>query len=158
MAETQVAVYVHPEFGRLQLHFQADKLIQVDLPHQPYLQDGLIELPPVWQQKFDAYFEGTLTSFNEPISDQGTAHDQKVWRAMLKIPYGQTRSYGEVAKQIGSSAQAVGNACGRNPLPIIIPCHRIVGRNGIGGFSGSKNDETVLIKHWLLEHERAHAH
>ena len=77
---------------------------------------------------------------------------------MVAIPYGQTRTYGDIAKEIGSAAQAVGNACGRNPLPIIIPCHRIVGGSGIGGFSGSRGDETVSIKQWLLQHERAHAH
>ena len=88
----------------------------------------------------------------------GTAHDIKVWQAMVAIPYGQTRTYGDIAKEIGSAAQAVGNACGRNPLPIIIPCHRIVGSAGIGGFSGSRGDETVSTKQWLLQHERAHAH
>ena len=158
MTEIQTAVYVHSKFGRLQLHFQNGVLVQVDLPFKPAFQGQLTELPPEWQDKLDAYFTGQLHDFDCPISPLGTEHDAKVWQAMVAIPYGQTRTYGDIAKEIGSAAQAVGNACGRNPLPIIIPCHRIVGGSGIGGFSGSRGDETVSIKQWLLQHERAHAH
>lgn len=158
MTEIQTAVYVHSEFGRLQLHFQNNVLVQVDLPFKPAFQGQLVALPSEWQDKLDAYFTGQLRDFDCPISPLGTEHDAKVWQAMVAIPYGQTRTYGDIAKEIGSAAQAVGNACGRNPLPIIIPCHRIVGGSGIGGFSGSRGDETVSIKQWLLQHERAHAH
>ena len=158
MAETETALYVHPEFGRLQLYFQQDALVAVDLPFKPAFQGHFRALPSEWQHKLDAYFAGTLKDFEVPVSPLGTAHDIKVWQAMVAIPYGQTRSYGEIAAVIGSAAQAVGNACGRNPMPIIIPCHRIVGRHGIGGFSGSRGDETVSVKHWLLKHERTHAH
>ena len=144
MTEIQTAVYVHSEFGRLQLHFQNGVLVQVDLPFKPAFQGQLVALPSEWQHKLDAYFTGQLRDFDCPISPLGTEHDAKVWQAMVAIPYGHT--------------QAVGNACGRNPLPIIIPCHRIVGGSGIGGFSGSRGDETVSIKQWLLQHERTHAH
>ena len=158
MIETQVALYVHPEFGRLQLHFQNEALVQVDLPFKPAYEGHFRELPLEWQHKLDDYFTGRLQDFSCPVSPMGTAHDIKVWQAMVAIPYGQTRTYGDIAKEIGSAAQAVGNACGRNPLPIIIPCHRIVGSSGIGGFSGSRGDETVSTKQWLLQHERTHAH
>ena len=98
-----------------------------------------------------AYFAGELGDFDLPVAPEGTAHDRRVWRAMQDIPPGQTRTYGETARAIGSGAQAVGNACGRNPIPIVIPCHRIVGARGaIGGYSGQGGTET---KRFLLELE-----
>lgn len=98
-----------------------------------------------------AYFTGDPYSFDLPVAPDGTAHDRKVWRAMREIPPGETRAYGEIARAIGSGAQAVGNACGRNPIPIVIPCHRIVGANGaIGGYSGQGGAET---KRFLLRLE-----
>ena len=98
-----------------------------------------------------AYFAGELRDFDLPVAPDGTGHDRKVWRAMQDIPRGETRSYGEIARAIGSAAQAVGNACGRNPIPIVIPCHRIVGANGtIGGYSGQGGAET---KRFLLRLE-----
>ena len=98
-----------------------------------------------------AYFAGEPYSFDLPVAPAGTAHDRKVWRAMQDIPHGGTRSYGEIARAIGSAAQAVGNACGRNPIPIVIPCHRIVAAGGrIGGYSGQGGAET---KRFLLRLE-----
>ena len=95
-----------------------------------------------------AYFAGDLHDFDLPVAPDGTAHDRKVWRAMQEIPPGKTRTYGDIARAIASGAQAVGNACGRNPIPIVIPCHRIVGANGaIGGYSGRGGAET---KRFLL--------
>lgn len=96
------------------------------------------------RQQLDAYFVGDLTSFNLPLDPVGgTAFQRRVWQAMTSIPYGHTRTYGEVAADLGSSARAVGGACGRNPLPILIPCHRIVGRNGsLGGYTGLEGTDT----------------
>ena len=100
-----------------------------------------------------AYFGGGLRDFDLPVAPDGTEHDRKVWRAMRDIPPGETRSYGEIARAIGSGAQAVGNACGRNPIPIVIPCHRIVAAGGrIGGYSGQGGAET---KRFLLRLEGA---
>ncbi|MDE0175051.1 MAG: methylated-DNA--[protein]-cysteine S-methyltransferase [Defluviicoccus sp.] len=100
-----------------------------------------------------AYFAGELRDFDLPVAPDGTAHDRRVWRAMRDIAPGETRTYGEIARAIGSGAQAVGNACGRNPIPIVIPCHRIVAANGaIGGYSGQGGAET---KRFLLRLEGA---
>ena len=100
-----------------------------------------------------AYFAGALRDFDLPVAPEGTGHDRKVWRAMQAIPPGETRTYGEIARAIGSGAQAVGNACGRNPIPIVIPCHRIVAANGaLGGYSGQGGAET---KRFLLGLEGA---
>ena len=98
-----------------------------------------------------AYFAGARLDFDLPTAPAGTPHDRKVWRAMQQIPAGQTRTYGEVARAISSSPRAVGNACGRNPIPIVIPCHRIVAAGGaLGGYSGQGGAET---KRFLLRLE-----
>ncbi|MEX0297484.1 MAG: methylated-DNA--[protein]-cysteine S-methyltransferase [Kordiimonas sp.] len=105
------------------------------------------------KQQLDAYFDGDLTDFDLPLEPMGTKHQEKVWQAMLKIPYGDTTTYGELAKDIGSAAQAVGTACGRNPIPILVPCHRVLGSAGkFGGYSG---DGGLYTKRALLVLEGA---
>ena len=99
------------------------------------------------------YFDDSLEAFDLPLRPAGSDHELSVWRVMSEIPFGELRSYGDLASQVGSVARAVGGACGRNPIPIIIPCHRVVGANGsMTGFSGGKGVET---KEWLLRHEGA---
>jgi methylated-DNA-[protein]-cysteine S-methyltransferase len=97
-----------------------------------------------------AYFNGSLRTFNLPLRPAGTLFQNKVWAAMQSIPYGETRTYGQVAKKLRSAARAVGTACGANPIPIIIPCHRIVAASGLGGYSG---DGGLVTKQTLLKLE-----
>jgi methylated-DNA-[protein]-cysteine S-methyltransferase len=104
----------------------------------------------------DYLHDGTHT-FCLPTQLEGTAHELAVWRAMGTIPPGQTLTYGAIADAIGSSARAVGTACGRNPIPIIVPCHRVVAANGMGGFMGGKQADPLAIKRWLLAHESVSA-
>lgn len=105
------------------------------------------------EQQLEAYFSGSLKPFDLPLAPKGSPHELAVWRAMRDIPPGQTLSYGAIADAIGSSPRAVGGACGRNPIPVIIPCHRVVGANGnLGGYSGGDGAPT---KRYLLEHENA---
>jgi methylated-DNA-[protein]-cysteine S-methyltransferase len=99
-----------------------------------------------------AYFSGELEIFNLPLSPQGTPFQQKVWSELLKIPYGETTSYGELARRIGNSnaSRAVGLANGSNPIPIVIPCHRVIGSNGkLTGYGGG-----LPIKEKLLALEK----
>jgi len=92
------------------------------------------------------YFDGARMAFDLPLLPAGTAFRKRVWAAMLEIPAGQTRSYGAIAGALGSAARAVGGACGANPIPILIPCHRIVGESGgIGGYSGGDGPATKRI-------------
>ena len=94
-------------------------------------------------RQLDAYFAGTLTAFDLPLKPDGTLHQKKVWDDMMTIPYGGLRSYGDMAMAIGSSARAVGTACGKNPIPIIVPCHRVIATGGgMGGYSGRGGLET----------------
>lgn len=98
-----------------------------------------------------AYFAGQLRRFDLPL-DWGTGLHADVRRAMAAIPWGETRTYGQIAKAVGAPAQAVGQACGANPLPIVIPCHRVTGTNWFGGFSAPGGVETKAA---LLRHEGA---
>ena len=98
-----------------------------------------------------AYFDGRLSRFDLPL-DWGSGLNAAVRRAMAGIPIGQTRTYGEIARQVGAPAQAVGQACGANPLPILIPCHRVTGTDWFGGFSAPGGVETKAA---LLRHEGA---
>jgi len=98
------------------------------------------------------YLQQASYDFSLPIEQIGTSFQQKVWQAIAAIPRGQTRTYSELALQIGSGPRAVANACGANRLPLVIPCHRVVAKNGLGGFmQGTHNG--WLIKQWLLQHE-----
>jgi methylated-DNA-[protein]-cysteine S-methyltransferase len=104
------------------------------------------------RSQLQAYFDGSRRSFELPLAPAGSAFQKGVWNALLAIPYGQTRSYGEIAAALGGVARAVGGACGANPIPIIIPCHRVLAGGGrIGGFSASGG---VRDKRWLLDFER----
>jgi methylated-DNA-[protein]-cysteine S-methyltransferase len=102
-----------------------------------------------------AYFGDPDFRFDLPLKLQGTPHQQGVWRAMCAIPRGRVRSYGDVARELHSSALAVGQACGANRIPIVIPCHRIVGKSGLGGFANHRDGYLTDIKRWLLAHEGA---
>jgi len=99
------------------------------------------------RRQLEAYFAGQLTAFNLPLRPAGSPFDQRVWAAMRQIPHGKTSSYGELAHAVDSAPRAVGGACGKNPIPIMIPCHRVLAKAGLGGYSGSgglKTKETLL--------------
>jgi methylated-DNA-[protein]-cysteine S-methyltransferase len=102
-----------------------------------------------------SYLDNAKFVFDVPVRLTGSKHQLDVWHAMQQINAGSTRTYGEVADEVGSNARAVGTACGKNPVPIIVPCHRIVAANGLGGFMGGKKDDPLSIKRWLLRHEGA---
>jgi len=102
------------------------------------------------RNQIQEYFDGERTSFDLPLAPYGTPYRQRVWAALQAIPYGKTRTYLEVAATAGGVARSVGQANGENPLPILIPCHRVVATHGLGGYSGGDGIET---KRFLLEHE-----
>lgn len=99
------------------------------------------------------YFADPTLPLEVPLVPVGTAFQQRVWAALRQIPPGTTWTYGELARRLNSAPRAVGQACRRNPIPIVIPCHRIVARDGAGGYSGATSGPELTIKHWLLAHE-----
>ena len=103
------------------------------------------------RDQMQAYFDGALSRFDLPLSPHGTVYRKRVWQALIDIPYGKTASYGAIAARVGGSARAVGGANSANPIPIIIPCHRIVASAGPGDYSGGEGLET---KKWLLALEQ----
>ncbi len=103
--------------------------------------------------QLEQYFRQADWVFTLPLQPVGTAFQQRVWRLLRALPCGQVRSYGEIARELGSSARAVGNACRRNPLPVVVPCHRVVAMSGLGGYDGSIGGRNMEIKRWLLRHE-----
>ncbi|MFN3255693.1 MAG: methylated-DNA--[protein]-cysteine S-methyltransferase [Ilumatobacter sp.] len=116
----------------------------VDPRHRPLIDDA--------RDQIEEYFAGTRLVFDLPLDPVGTPFQCEVWNVLRSIPYGATMSYGEQARQLGdvNKARAVGAANGRNPISIIVPCHRVVGSNGsLTGFAGG-----VEAKRWLLDHER----
>ncbi len=97
--------------------------------------------------QLEAYFDGRLDRFDLPLAPHGTPYRRRVWQALCDIPFGQTRTYVEIAAVAGGSARSVGQANGRNPIPILIPCHRVVASGGLGGYSGGDGLDT---KRYLL--------
>ncbi len=105
-------------------------------------------------RQLERYREDPDTRFDLPLVIEGTPFQRRVWEAMCAIPRGRTRTYGELARELGGEARAVGQACGDNRLPIVIPCHRVVAADGIGGFAHATGGYLLEAKRWLLMHER----
>src|SRR5262252_6142548 len=104
-----------------------------------------------------AQLEGYLADpefrFDLPLAPSGTPFQRRVWAKIAAIAPGRTRSYGEIAREIDSAARAVGQACGANPLPLVVPCHRVLAAGGIGGFAHRDGGFPLAVKRWLLAHE-----
>lgn len=94
--------------------------------------------------QLEAYMKGKLKVFDLPLAPRGGDLHQAVFKAMLAIPYGETRTYGDLARELDTYGQPIGQACGANPIPIIIPCHRILSANGLGGYSGEGGLDTKI--------------
>jgi methylated-DNA-[protein]-cysteine S-methyltransferase len=140
--------------GPLTLAGRDDRLMHLRMVDQTYAPSRAGWVPddaafPDAVGQLAAYFAGELTEFDLDLDLVGTAFQQRVWQALLTIPYGQTRSYGEVARQIGAPAasRAVGLANGRNPIGIIVPCHRVIGANGsLTGYGGGIDRKKALLQ------------
>ncbi len=105
-------------------------------------------------EQLEQYFNNPQYKFNLPMKLQGTELQKKVWQALRTIPCGTVKTYGELAEQLGTSPRVIGNACRSNPVPIIIPCHRVVAQNGLGGYCGAESGKMLDTKQWLLRHEQ----
>src|SRR6267378_2235698 len=104
-------------------------------------------------QQLERYRDNPNMQFDLPLLIEGTAFQRQLWDALREIPRGRTLTYGELAHRLGVDARAVGQACGDNRLPIVIPCHRVVAADGIGGFGHATGGYLLEVKRWLLMHE-----
>lgn len=148
----QTAIVPSP-LGRLALTVEADALTALDWTDAPLTDAFDHPALAAAAVQLAAYFEDGRQPFDLPLAPAGNAFERAVWAAMLAIPAGATASYGDLARTTRRPARAVGGACGRNPIPIVIPCHRVVGADGaMTGYSGQGGLET---KRWLLRHEGA---
>ena len=104
-------------------------------------------------RQLERYRQDPDARFDLPLQVEGTPFQRRLWDALCEIPRGRTMTYGELARRLGGEARAVGQACGDNRLPVVIPCHRVVAANGIGGFAHSTGGYLLEAKRWLLLHE-----
>lgn len=147
------AILIAP-FGVLGIMCSGEELTGID-----FLAPATLPEPPanLFAQtvckQLAAYFDNPDFEFTIPLKLNGSVHQRRVWHLMCTIPRGQTRQYGEIAKELASSPRAVGQACGANPIPVVIPCHRVVSKAGMGGFANHRDGYELDIKRWLLEHE-----
>lgn len=103
-----------------------------------------------------AYLADPESDFSLPLMPAGTEFQRRVWQSIAAIPRGRTRTYGEIAGELKNAPRAVGQACGRNPFPVVVPCHRVVGANdSLGGFARKRDGFLLDVKRWLLRHEGA---
>ena len=124
-----------------------------------YLPANTPEQPPADEttagvvSQLAAYFADASNPLTAPVMLAGTKFQHRVWEALQAIPPGTVLTYGDLARQLGTAARAIGNACRSNPVPILVPCHRVVARQGLGGYAGAVTGDPLAIKRWLLHHE-----
>ncbi|BCF87491.1 methylated-DNA--[protein]-cysteine S-methyltransferase [Paraburkholderia largidicola] len=142
-------------FGKIGVRLEGEAVREI-----VYLPDSVANVEPDSPlakqavEQIEQYLQHASASFDLPLADVGTPFQRRVWQAIREIPPGVVLTYGQLAKQIGSVPRAVGQACGSNFFPIVIPCHRVVGAGGIGGFAHTGGDGYYRnVKRWLLKHE-----
>ena len=150
-------ITISSPLGPLRLYGDRDELVGVYMTDQaaPPADTGSTSVLDATAQQLAEYFAGERRTFDLPLAPRGTGFQQIVWRALTQIAYAETASYGALARTIGrpAASRAVGAANGKNPISIIVPCHRVVGANGtLTGYAGG-----LAAKQWLLAHEQRHA-
>ena len=153
MPELYQAKYPAP-FAVLGVRTAGNLLIDID-----YLPRGVAPLAPLNPlaenvcRQIERYLDDPEFRFDLPFEFNGTAFQCRVWRAICNIPSGRTLTYLDIARKLATAPRPVGGACGANRIPIVIPCHRVVGSNGLGGFMKARGGFPLDIKRWLLRHE-----
>jgi methylated-DNA-[protein]-cysteine S-methyltransferase len=142
-------------FAHLGIRLEDDRLAAVEFIREQKervpADDAAMEIC----QRIRSYLDDPLQNdcLDIPCCYTGTPFQVRVWKALRKIPPGSVLSYGELAEMLDTSARAIGNACRKNPIPVVIPCHRVIAASGIGGYAGATDGNLITIKNWLLRHE-----
>lgn len=148
----QYEAVVEAPFGAVGIHIHGVQVAIELLPKKHESKQSQHKIAAQVANQVEAYFANSYNDFNFPVVYKGTSFQRRVWQAISAIPIGQVVTYGEIAQQIGSGPRAVANACGANHLPLVIPCHRVVAKGGLGGFMNGA-DGGIKVKKWLLKHE-----
>ena len=136
---------LHSPVGELTVSEEDGAIVAVDWGRGPPSHQRETPLLLEAKRQLDRYFDGKLKDFELPLEPAGSEFQRRVWQLMCAIPYGDTMTYGAMAKRLGGVARAIGTACGDNPIPIIIPCHRVLGAGGkMVGYSGQGGVETKV--------------
>lgn len=147
--------YYQSPIGVIAIYGKGNAVTRIALQESPDIEGAELHTTPgdeaPFAKELDLYFKGMMHSFNAIDEAPGSAFNKKVWKAIARIPYGAVKSYKEIAEEIGhpKAARAVGNACAKNPLPIVVPCHRVVGKTRPFSYTGG-----AWRKEWLLAHEQ----
>lgn len=150
----QVNCVIASPIGNLGLVFEDGRLINIQfLPQTVSRVAAKTPEALLLVKQLKSFFSQSKFRIKFPLKLFGTPLQKRIWQALQKIPVGKTLTYGELAERIGTSPRVIGNACRRNPIPIIIPCHRVVAAKGVGGFCGKAGGRLLEIKKWLLAHE-----
>ena len=148
----QYDAIVTAPFGAVGIHIQGVQVVLELLPKKHPPKTAEHKVAANIAKQVEAYFSNPRNDFNVPVVFKGTPFQRRVWQAISAISCGRVLTYSDIAAQIGSGPRAVANACGANNLPLVVPCHRVVAKNGLGGFmQGSA--QGAKIKTWLLKHE-----
>lgn len=145
---------IRAPFGGVGIRAQDDFLVGIELiPGEVQEKHSAEPFVQGIANQVRQYLDDPATPLDAPCAVKGTPFQKRVWRAIAAIPSGQTLSYGELAQKVGSGPRAVANVCGANQVPLFIPCHRVVAKNGLGGFMQG-NLRGLTVKQWLLDHEK----
>ncbi len=158
MSDAQFDAVLKTPFGALGVRIEGEAIAEIR-----FLPPGTKAVKPQSAlagracEQLAAWLADPKARFDLPLEPAGTAFQRSVWRAIAAIPPGRTATYGEIAKRLKSAPRAVGQACGRNPYPVVVPCHRVVAADGgLGGFANARGGYLLDTKRWLLAHEKTH--
>jgi methylated-DNA-[protein]-cysteine S-methyltransferase len=144
---------INVPFGAVSVNIQSDYVVGIALfPDAQQIREATSQFGQYLAHQMSQYFQEPNSKVNIPYAPAGTSFQKRVWNAISNIPAGKTLTYSELAQRVGSGPRAVANACGANKIPLLIPCHRVVAKNGLGGFMQGI-EGGLSIKEWLLAHE-----
>ncbi len=156
-SQPKACLFLNSPIGPIKIHYSDGKLLSVEVTADDTREAETRERDLAFEEriksKFDNYFSNPKADMGLPIVEGGTAFQQRVWHFLRSTDAGDTLTYAQVSEALKSHPRAIGQACRKNPFPIITPCHRVVSKTGLGGYNGKEEGTLIRIKEWLLQHE-----